>query len=148
MFKLMRADGSVVEMPPEIMAAVMKSPWRDQIGVQLPMSICAKAMVRPDTGDLLAIGGIIHAWPGMGHAWTYIREDRTRKEIVQLTEQVRDSIVRAHTQFGMVRIQCDVKADHAAGHRWARTLGFTPEGTMRRYKDGHDYVLYARIMET
>ncbi len=46
------------------------------------------------------------------------------------------------------RIETTVRTDYAAGHRWARALGFVEEAARMRsyFPDGNDATLYARIV--
>lgn len=43
------------------------------------------------------------------------------------------------------RVQATVKLNFPAGHRFAKLLGFKPEGILRSYDNGEDYIMYARI---
>lgn len=45
------------------------------------------------------------------------------------------------------RLEMDVLTGFAAAHRWAKMLGFVREGTRRKFCDGHDFDLYARIRD-
>lgn len=53
-------------------------------------------------------------------------------------------IEEAHLN-GITRVWCAVDASDDNGHRWLRALGFEPEGLMRKYAKGRDYVLYAKV---
>lgn len=35
--------------------------------------------------------------------------------------------------------------NHAEAHRWLKLLGFKSEGLMRKFYNGRDYVLYAKV---
>lgn len=59
--------------------------------------------------------------------------------------QVKQLIREAH-EHGIRRIQWAVDAGEDKAHRWAAVLGFKPEGLMRCYAGGRDYVLYARVV--
>lgn len=43
------------------------------------------------------------------------------------------------------RFQATVRMNFAAGHRFARVFKFVPEGILKNYAYGEDYMLYARI---
>lgn len=43
------------------------------------------------------------------------------------------------------RFQATVKLNFKEGHRFAKLLGFEPEGILKQYDCGEDYMMYARI---
>jgi hypothetical protein len=59
--------------------------------------------------------------------------------------KVKTLIRRMHAD-GVVRLQWAIDAADDKGHRWARSLGFEPEGLMRKYAKGRDHVLYSRVL--
>lgn len=89
----------------------------------------------------VAAAGIANLWPGRAEAWA-VMTPATRHHMTAITRAVRAFLDLAEVR----RIDCAVKADFEAGHRWARLLGFEQEGVMRAYgPDGCDYARYARV---
>lgn len=43
------------------------------------------------------------------------------------------------------RLEATIKADFKQGHRLAKLLGFEYEGTLRKFSNGEDYCMYARV---
>lgn len=48
--------------------------------------------------------------------------------------------------YAVDRVEMTVKTDFLAAHRLARMLGFSREGTMKKFANGQDYDLYARCL--
>lgn len=90
----------------------------------------------------LACAGFIRAaWPGQALAWS-ILGTHLGATMVPFTRRVRLEFARS----GFHRIEALVQAGHAEGHRWARMLGMTHEGTMRRWgPHGIDHDVYAKV---
>jgi RimJ/RimL family protein N-acetyltransferase len=44
-----------------------------------------------------------------------------------------------------MRIETSVRTEFPAAHRWARMLGFQREGTLRKWDEGRDCDIYARV---
>ena len=93
-------------------------------------------------GDVLAIGGIFQQWRGVGLAWAWLSRS-WRRHARAIT-----AAAEAHLSASdLVRIETAVRCDYAAGHRWARRLGFTLETPCARKwgPDGSDYSIYVRV---
>lgn len=90
-------------------------------------------------GEVVAVIGLIHQWDGCARAYAFLGEHAGR-HMVQITRRVRDYLAKCPVR----RIEAAVQDDFAAGHRWAKLLGFTVEGWMRKYWNDHDALLYAR----
>lgn len=95
----------------------------------------------------LCCGGVLEMWPGAGRAWLAPACQLRRRHWPAITRMALFLFDAAH-QAGMRRIETVVREEFAAGHIWARLLGFESEGVMRRWgADGLDYRLYARLRE-
>ena len=89
----------------------------------------------------VACGGTVLQWPGRHLAWAYLARG-TLPHITWLTKV-------AHEQLAAVkgRLEFTVRADFAAGHRWAKMLGFEVE-TPRLVAygpSGEDHVGYVKV---
>lgn len=94
-----------------------------------------------DGDAVFACAGLFPLWDGRACAWALIAAE-AGQHFVAIHKAVR----RALTLHAFRRVETVVRTDFAAGHRWARMLGFQREATMRGYApDGHDYDLYARV---
>ena len=114
----------------------------ERIKQQAEAGIC---FVAYDNGKVIAIGGIIDLWPGVGEIWSVISKDIIGKWVHWVA-------IHRHAK-GMVRMWFD-----AGGHRlqasiirangyllaraWLHRLGFGFEGTMAQY--GFDRSNYER----
>ena len=90
---------------------------------------------------LLGCGGLVVEWPGRGVCWAIVS-----RHAGPYFREIHRAVSGFLTQAPVRRIEIAVKAEFAAGHRWARMLGMQHEGRMRAYSpSGDDYDLYARI---
>lgn len=94
-----------------------------------------------DGDAVFACAGFIPQWEGRAIAWALISAEAGR-HFVTITRAVK----RAMDLHQFRRVETAVAHEFPQGHRWARMLGFTREGLMRRYTpDGRDCDLYARV---
>jgi hypothetical protein len=102
---------------------------------------------------VIGCAGILPQWPGRAIAWALLTRGLTARHFLHAHHKVAAVLRAAHAPVsegggGLRRIETSVDAGFDAGHRWARALGFEPEGLMRAYSpDGRDHVLYARVQE-
>lgn len=47
--------------------------------------------------------------------------------------------------YNFTRLECMVRASFPQGHRLIKLLGFSLEGTLRKFCKGEDYCIYARV---
>lgn len=92
-------------------------------------------------GTPIACAGTIQQWPGRHMAWAYMGRN-TGRHMVWITRAVRANLAQVKG-----RIELTVRADFAAGQRWAEMLGFRVETPcLERYgPHGEDHVGYARV---
>lgn len=103
----------------------------------------AFAALSPD--GVICVGGTCEIWPGRAIAWSLVAADAGRY-MVALTRAVR----RVLDAGGYKRLEMCVDAEHAAGCRWARMLGFELEtpAPMRAFTPtGRAAYLYGRVRE-
>ena len=98
------------------------------------------ALAAVEDDRLYGMAGIYEVWEDRGLAWALLAQDAgahmlTLHRLVQRALDV--SLLR--------RVEADVLDTHEEGHRWMRLLGFQHEGVRRRYWQGRDYALYARV---
>lgn len=76
--------------------------------------------------------------------WAILSKD-SYKYIKSILRAV-DLFIQNYFEFDVAdRIQATVKLSYEKGHRFAKLLKFEPEGILKNYEDGADYMMYARI---
>lgn len=98
----------------------------------------ALAGVRGD--KIVGMAGIFERWEGCGLAWALLAEDFAEHRL-----SVYKLMKRALDVSPLVRIEAHVAAGHAEGERLLDHLGFAKEGVMRKFWQGCDYSLFARV---
>jgi len=93
-------------------------------------------------GKLVALGGHTPTWPGRTILWGYLAAD-CGPALAVMTKEVRRQIADMRVEFP--RMEAYAERHHAEGHRWLKLLGFKQEGLMRKFYNGRDYVLYAKV---
>lgn len=94
-------------------------------------------------GKLVAIGGHSPMWPGRTAVWGFLGAD-CGPAMLAMTREIRRQISDLQVEFE--RIEAYVERNHVEGHRWIAALGFRKEGLMRKFANGIDYTMYARVV--
>lgn len=100
-------------------------------------------LINPDGSVGGVIGGVI-IWKGVATLGAVLTTSIRRYPIsyMRFTNEVIGEIM---TEMKLHRVEFTVKAGYETGQRWARALGFKPEGTLKHYgEDGSDYIMYGR----
>lgn len=85
-------------------------------------------------------------WAGVGSAWAFLSPDAAKLAWKTIHGGVRMFLAQAFSSGEFRRIQTSVRADHEAGRRWAKHLGFIEEGWEYAYcPDGADSIRYVRL---
>lgn len=96
-------------------------------------------------GRVVGCAGVRPLWPGVGEAWAVFSAEALMRPTALFRAALR-GVAKIEDAQGLRRIQATCHADHEAGARFLRALGFRREGLLRRYGlggEGH-YWLYAR----
>lgn len=93
-------------------------------------------------GEVLALGGIVEKWPGYATIWGLLSGS-----IGATFPLLHRGVCRALVSSPWARIEAHVAVEHEAGHRWMGMLGFQKEGVMRKFWQGRDFALYARVKD-
>lgn len=93
-------------------------------------------------GKLVAIGGHSPVWPGRTVLWGYLGSN-CGPALAVMTKEVRRQLREMTVEFP--RMEAYAERHHDEGHRWLRLLGFKREGLMRKFYNGRDYVIYAKV---
>ena len=144
-----------VELTPEL-AGLMSATERDpatrtalageRAGLALlQVSVWKEAMLRG--GYLLAAAGIVPvSWYNTGYAWLLVSGFATARDLFIAGTRMKDRLDRAYTELGMHRIETHARIDHPKFLRFARRLGFEPEGVAEQWDAARrDYYLLARV---
>lgn len=95
--------------------------------------------------NIIASGGAIQLWPGVGEIWMLVRRDLKdyRISFVKTAKFKHRELVE---RYGMLRLQAIVNVNFAEGITMARMFGFRCEGYLHCFlPDGSDALLFASI---
>lgn len=99
--------------------------------------------ITDDAGNVLLCCGVIPFHQNRVHAWTLLSHRASR----HMPFLVR-SVLKFLESLPCRRVEMTIREGFSAGVKWARILGFTPEGVMRAYaENGDNCILYARIQQ-
>jgi hypothetical protein len=93
-------------------------------------------------GRVVACGGFLTMWKNRAQVWAILAADIGPDAMKEVHFAVKRGLaIRTESRIEGV---CDT--NFINGHRWLRALGFTREGTMKKYTaEGRDCDLYARV---
>lgn len=120
--------------------------FADQAGREDPNMLAASreawSFIDEDSGEVIAIVGVIETHENCGYVWSYMSKSAGR-HMTRITR----FMVRWLDTLGMVRIEATVLKNFKAAHRWMRLLSFKRETTrpMKRWDGINDYHLYSRV---
>jgi hypothetical protein len=95
-------------------------------------------------GKIVASGGILPLWKGVGEAWI-VSSDLVPKNKIAFVKAVADILGKLVKEKDFDRVQTTIDKDHAASIKWAERMGFINEGVMEKFIGGRDYIRYALI---
>jgi len=95
---------------------------------------------------IVASGGILPLWKGVGEAWVVSSElvnfyPLTFAKVIW--RKLKELIENNHFE----RVQTTVDKDHLVSQKWVERMNFEKEGLMRKFLGGRDYYRYALIKE-
>jgi RimJ/RimL family protein N-acetyltransferase len=114
--------------------ALREHGWAEQVSEAGP---CWTAIV---DGQPIACAGFQDCWEGRAIAWAILGETAGR-HMAALTRAVR----RALAAHPAERIEAQALVGFAPALRWARLLGFAPEGVLRKFHQGRDYQAFVLL---
>lgn len=92
-------------------------------------------------GNLPVIcAGVTEQWEGRAIAWALL-SSAAGQHMLAITR----AVARFLDRSGYDRVEAHVRLRPKAGARWCEMLGFHFEGRMRRFLEGDDFDLYARV---
>ncbi len=122
-------------------AQAVLAPLLAEDGYAATLIAAGPAFAGMQDGTVCGCAGIVMLSAGRGHAWALLGTAAPAGFVA-----VHRAVAAFLDRQRLRRIETAVDSDFAAGHRWARMLGFEREGRMRAYGlDGRDADLYARV---
>jgi RimJ/RimL family protein N-acetyltransferase len=98
-----------------------------------------------DDDTLLAVGGVIMFWQGVGEVWMMVSPEG-RKKGLALFKCMSDFLNTCFNEYGFHRIQTSVLVSFQEAHKCIMRLGFIPEGMMAHYgPNKENYIRYVRL---
>lgn len=98
-------------------------------------------------GRVLACGGAVRFWPGVGELWLWLGREALENPVA-LARWARRALRLLRKRQGFVRLQAHVRADDATARRFAEFLGLRREGLCPGYGPDHaTHQLYGRFWE-
>lgn len=95
-------------------------------------------------GNVIACGGMLPLLPGNGEIWALFSTD-LHKHAVSVVKALKTNIAHLH-DCGWDRLQTVVQSDFTTAKRFVERLGFTNEGTMKKYMNGISFDRYAKVV--
>jgi len=96
-------------------------------------------------GEIVGIGGIVKLWDGVAEAWFIMSKKGATMpyRVANCTDQLFDEVM---VDRNLHRMQASVSTLDPKAVRFARWIGFEPEGIMRKYGEkGEDFFRMARV---
>lgn len=95
--------------------------------------------------DIVAIVGGSIVLPGVLYAWAFV-SSKVKKHRFSFHRAIKKIVSFYMKDLELRRMQFCVRTDFVVGYKWAISLGFSPEGVMKKYlPDGADAWLFARV---
>jgi len=101
-----------------------------------------KAFTMVNSENIIASGGILPLWKGVGEAWI-VSSDLVKHHWLSFARAVLLNLKKMEPEFE--RVQTTVDAEHEVSMKWVEWMGFRKEGLMKKFIGGRDYWRYARI---
>ena len=96
-------------------------------------------------GKIIAVGGVVLFWDGVGEAWLILTKDILDYKLTAY-RHIREMVGLAIKHFKLRRLQITVRTDFERAVKMAEKIGFVREGLMIGYcPDGCDAYIYAMV---
>lgn len=93
---------------------------------------------------ILFCAGLIKLWPGTGELWL-ICDVQVKNYVQEMYGYCKHLLEHTMDLMYLVRAQTKVQADWQTAIKFAERMGFEREGLLKKFKDGADYFMYARV---
>lgn len=98
------------------------------------------ALAAVDGNRLFGMAGIYERWESVGLAWALLAEDFASHRLTMFKLMKRALDVSPYR-----RVEAYVVEGHDSGERLLKHLGFVEEGVMRKFWQGRDHKLFAKV---
>ena len=95
-------------------------------------------------GGIIACGGVLPIWKGVGEAWA-VTSPLVQKYPLVFAKTMRSKLIEIIIANSFERVQTIVDAEFRVSQRWLERMGFKYEGEMEKYISGRTYLRYAWI---
>jgi hypothetical protein len=97
-----------------------------------------------DHGEVVASGGVMLQWPGVGCGWA-LTSELVEDYMLTFHRAFKRTIEKVQRDYRLDRIQTIVHEDHVVSQRWLARLGFEEESLMLKVLGGENYYQYRRL---
>jgi len=95
--------------------------------------------------EILACGGIVILWPGVGTTWMNV-SDNISSHKIWFHRTVKRMLLQIISIYKLHRIDAAIRVGIERDEKWAYKLGFTPEGPLNAYgPNKEDYYRFVRL---
>lgn len=115
----------------------------DQLLASLVRFSRAYAYTMTVNGKVVCIAGVIEIWKGLGEAWAIVSPD-AKDHALAMHRLALPLIKIWFKEMELHRLQATVQSNLPVNLKWAKTLGFQPEATLRSYgptKEDHQMLV-------
>lgn len=95
-----------------------------------------------DNGNIIASGGVVPMWKGVGEGWIVSSEFVHEYKIFFVKTVLRE-LMKLSEKYE--RIQTMIDIENVVSMKWAEWMGFECEGLRRKYIGGRDFWGYALV---
>lgn len=97
-----------------------------------------------DKGQIIASGGVLPLWKGVGEAWIVSSPLVPKYKVFFVKTVLREIAILAEK---FERIQTTIDIENVVSMKWAEWMGFENEGLRRKFLGGRDYWEYALVRD-
>jgi len=106
-----------------------------------------KAVSVIERGKTIGIFGSNSIWKGLDEGW-FLVDEAVRRYGIAMTKVAKKWIELKFQKDSLNRLQITVRCDDVRAHKWAKCLGFSDDGVMRRFgPDGSDFYLMSIVKD-
>ena len=95
-------------------------------------------------GEIIACGGILPLWKGVGEAWV-VSSELVSLYPITFAKVIWRKMRSIIGELELERVQTTVDKEHKVSQKWLERMGFKNEGLMRKFLGGRDYYRFAWI---
>jgi len=96
--------------------------------------------------ELVAVGGVVQFWNGVGEVWMVLGSKAAEHKI-EVVRQARRVIEMAFIELKLWRVQAVERVDFEDAIRFTKHLGFKTEGVLRKYTPDKSDVYMTSIVK-